>query len=107
MRNNVFYPRMPHHLTAGRERSLRALEGAPEGPQTIGIFPQRHAAVEEPATDDIYPIGTIAKIHRMWRLPDGSVRLIVQRLERGVMQTVIQPLSPIHTRLRRRPIPLR
>ena len=90
LRNTVVYPHMPHQLTAGRERSLRALEGAPEGPQTIGIFTQRHAEVEEPATDDIYPVGTIAKIHRMWRLPDGSVRLIVQGLERGVLQQVIQ-----------------
>ncbi|MBT5057941.1 MAG: endopeptidase La [Gemmatimonadetes bacterium] len=81
---------MPHQLTAGRERSLRALEEAPEGPQTIGIFTQRSAEVEEPAIDDIYPVGTIAKIHRMWRLPDGSVRLIVQGLERGVLQQVTQ-----------------
>lgn len=90
LRNTVVYPHMPHQLTAGRERSLRALEEAPEGPQTIGIFTQRSAEVEEPAIDDIYPVGTIAKIHRMWRLPDGSVRLIVQGLERGVLQQVTQ-----------------
>ena len=90
LRNTVVYPHMPHQLTAGRERSLRALEAAPEGPQTIGIFTQRQADVEEPALDDIYPVGTIAKIHRMWRLPDGSVRLIVQGLERGVLQQVTQ-----------------
>ncbi|MBT3345876.1 MAG: endopeptidase La [Gemmatimonadetes bacterium] len=81
---------MPHQLTAGRERSLKALEAAPDGPQTIGIFTQRRAEVEEPAIDDIYPVGTIAKIHRMWRLPDGSVRLIVQGLERGRLQQVTQ-----------------
>ena len=90
LRNTVVYPHMPHQLTAGRERSLRALEAAPDGPQTIGIFTQRQADVEEPALDDIYPVGTIAKIHRMWRLPDGSVRLIVQGLERGRLQQVTQ-----------------
>ncbi|MBQ37218.1 MAG: endopeptidase La [Gemmatimonadaceae bacterium] len=88
LRNTVVYPHMPNQLTAGRERSLRALEKAAEEGAPIGIFTQRLADVEEPAVDDIYPIGTIAKIHRIWRLPDGSIRFIIQGLERGRLEAL-------------------
>jgi ATP-dependent Lon protease len=83
LRNTVVYPHMPNQLTAGRERSLKALETAAESGAPIAIFTQRRAEVEEPAFEDLYPIGTIAKIHRIWRLPDGSIRFIIQGLDRG------------------------
>ena len=44
----------------------------------IGVFTQREASVEEPLQDDLYPIGTATHIHKMFKLPDGSLRLIVQ-----------------------------
>ena len=67
LRNTVVYPHMPNQLTAGRERSLRALEKAAEASAPIAIFTQRNADVEEPSLDDVYPVGTIAKIHQaMW-----------------------------------------
>lgn len=90
LRNTVVYPHMPNQLTAGRERSLRALEKAGESGAPIGIFTQRRADVEEPGVDDIYPVGTIAKIHRIWRLPDGSIRFIIQGLERGRLDELTQ-----------------
>ena len=89
LRNTVVYPHMPNQLNAGRERSLRALEQAAEEGAPIGIFAQRHAEVEEPTLDDIYAVGTIAKIHRIWRLPDGSVRFIIQGLERGRLHSLV------------------
>jgi ATP-dependent Lon protease len=88
LRNTVVFPHMPNQLTAGRERSLRALEKAAEANAPIGIFTQRRADVEEPGQDDIYPVGTIAKIHRIWRLPDGSIRFIIQGLERGHLDSL-------------------
>ena len=48
----------------------------------IGVFTQREASVEEPLQDDLYPIGTATHIHKMFKLPDGSLRLIVQGLAR-------------------------
>ena len=86
LRNTVVYPHMPNQLTAGRERSLKALETAAEANAPIAIFTQRRADVEEPGIDDLYPVGTIAKIHRIWRLPDGSIRFIIQGLERGKLE---------------------
>ncbi|MEE2659830.1 MAG: endopeptidase La [Candidatus Latescibacterota bacterium] len=90
LRNNVIYPHMPHQLTAGRERSLHALEQATETSSPIGIFTQKRTEDEEPGFDDLYHIGTIAKIHRIWRLPDGSIRLIVQGLARGRLEEIVR-----------------
>ena len=88
LRNTVVYPHMPNQLTAGRERSLKALEFAAEDGSPIGIFTQRQVEVEEPGIDDIFPVGTIAKIHRTWRLPDGSVRFIIQGLRRARLKSI-------------------
>jgi len=88
LRNTVVYPHMPNQLTAGRERSLKALETAAEANAPIAIFTQRLVEVEEPGFDDLYPVGTIAKIHRIWRLPDGSIRFIIQGLERGRLEAL-------------------
>ena len=88
LRNTVVYPHMPNQLTAGRERSLKALERAAEEGSPVGIFTQRQVEVEEPGIDDIFPVGTIAKIHRIWRLPDGSVRFIIQGLTRARLESI-------------------
>jgi ATP-dependent Lon protease len=56
----------------------------------IGVFTQREASVEEPAQDDLYPIGTATHIHKMFKLPDGSLRLIVQGLARVRLDRIVQ-----------------
>jgi len=89
LRNTVVYPHMPHQLTAGRDRSLRVLEAA-EGDSVIGIFSQRDAEVEEPSQTDLFEFGTIAKIHRIFKMPDGTVRLIVQGLGRGRLLEMVR-----------------
>ena len=48
----------------------------------IGVFTQRDASTEEPSQDDLYQVGTATHIHKMFKLPDGSLRLIVQGLSR-------------------------
>ncbi len=56
----------------------------------IGVFTQREATVEEPFQDDLYPIGTATHIHKMFKLPDGSLRLIVQGLARVRLDKLVQ-----------------
>lgn len=90
LRNTVVYPHMPHQLTAGRDRSLRALDVATDGDSIIGIFAQRDVEVEEPSQADLFEFGCIAKIHRVFKLPDGTVRLIVQGLSRGQLLEVVR-----------------
>ena len=59
------------------------------GSKLIGVFTQREAATEEPNQDDLYPIGTATHIHKMFKLPDGSLRLIVQGLSRLKLSRVV------------------
>jgi ATP-dependent Lon protease len=56
----------------------------------IGVFTQREAAVEEPMQEDLFPVGTVTHIHKMFKLPDGSLRLIVQGVERVTLDRVLQ-----------------
>ena len=72
LRDTVVYPHMPQLLTASRRSSIRATEAALEGDGLIGLFAQRDPAVEDPGMADLHGVGTIGKIHREWRLPDGS-----------------------------------
>ncbi len=85
LRGVVVYPMMWLPLTIGQERSIHlvddALVEAPEN-RIIGLFTSQDAEVEEPTPDQIYAVGTAAIVHRMLRTPDGTVRLIVQGIER-------------------------
>ena len=65
-------------LAVAREASVRLIDEANAAGKLIGVFTQREASVEEPLQDDLYPVGTATHIHKMFKLPDGSLRLIVQ-----------------------------
>ena len=101
LRDTVVYPDMPQLLTASRPRTLRAIEAAVEKDSFIGLFAQRDPEVEDPGPADLYPVGAIGKIHRQWRLPDGSLRLIVQGLVRGVLDEVAQEQPFLKARINR------
>src|SRR5687768_18200837 len=78
LRDTVLFPNSFMPLAVAREASVRLVEEANTGGRLIGVFTQREAAVEEPLQDDLYPVGTVTHIHKMFKLPDGSLRLIVQ-----------------------------
>ena len=82
LRDTVLFPGAFMPLAVARETSVRLVEAAVEGEHLVGVFTQREAAVEEPGQADLYDIGTITHIHKMFKLPDGSLRLIVQGLAR-------------------------
>ena len=82
LRDTVVYPYMPQLLTATRTDSIRATEAAISEDGLIGLFAQQDPKVENPVFEDLYSIGTVGKVHREWRLPDGSLRLIIQGLAR-------------------------
>jgi len=85
LRGVVVYPMMWLPLTIGQERSIRLVDDAladTHGHRIIGLATSRDAEVEEPPPDQIYEVGTAAMVHRMLRAPDGTIRLIVQGLER-------------------------
>ena len=82
LRDTVLFPNSFMPLAVARESSVRLIDEAIAHGKLIGVFTQRDASVDEPHQDDLYPIGTATHIHKMFKLPDGSLRLIVQGLAR-------------------------
>src|SRR5687768_8416223 len=89
LRDTVLFPNSFMPLAVAREASVRLIDEATSSGRMIGVFTQREASVEEPAQEDLYPIGTATHIHKMFKLPDGSLRLIVQGLTRLTLEQVV------------------
>jgi len=88
LRDTVLFPNSFLPLAVARESSVRLIEEAINGSKLVGVFTQRDASIEEPTQDDMHRIGTATHIHKMFKLPDGSLRLIVQGLSRLQLDTV-------------------
>jgi ATP-dependent Lon protease len=82
LRDTVLFPNSFMPLAVAREASVRLIDESMTGSRLIAVFTQRDATVEEPTETDLYAIGTATHIHKMFKLPDGSLRLIVQGLSR-------------------------
>src|SRR5688572_33378926 len=78
LRVTVLFPNSFMPLAVARGSSVRLIDEAISSGQVIGVFTQRDASVEEPQQNDLYRVGTASHIHKMFKLPDGSLRLIVQ-----------------------------
>lgn len=90
LRDTVLFPDSFMPLAVAREASIRLIDKALAEDQLVGVFTQREASIEEPTQDDLYSVGTITHIHKMFKLPDGSLRLIVQGLARVSLKTIIE-----------------
>src|SRR5580765_2436626 len=88
LRDTVLFPNSFLPLAVARESSVRLIEEAIAGSKLVGVFTQRDASVEEPAQEDLHNVGTATHIHKMFKLPDGSLRLIVQGLSRLKLESV-------------------
>jgi len=78
LRDVVVYPHMVIPLFVGREKSIEALEAAMAGGKEILLLAQRKASDDEPVSKDLYSIGTVASILQMLKLPDGTVKVLVE-----------------------------
>jgi len=83
LRDVVVFPHMVIPLFVGRPRSIKALEAAMEQGKTIMLAAQKAAAKDEPAASDIYEIGCVANILQMLKLPDGTVKVLVEGVQRA------------------------
>jgi len=90
LRDTVLFPNSFMPLAVAREASVRLIDEATASGRMIGVFTQRDASVEEPVLEDLYAIGTATHIHKMFKLPDGSLRLIVQGLARVRLERIVQ-----------------
>jgi len=90
LRDTVLFPNSFMPLAVARESSVALIDSAIAGDRQVGVFTQRSAADEEPGQDGLFPTGTLAHIHRMFKLPDGSLRLVVQGMTRLSLDHVTQ-----------------
>lgn len=82
LRDIVVYPKMIVPLFVGREKSINALQEVVDNDQNIILTTQKDAAIEEPTSDEVYHVGTIGTVLQLLRLPDGTVKVLIEGLER-------------------------
>src|SRR5215217_6821401 len=99
LRDTVLFPNSFMPLAVARESSVRLIDDAIANGKLIAVFTQRDAAIEEPTQDDLYGVGTATHIHKMFKLPDGSLRLIVQGLTRLTLDKVIETRPYLRARV--------
>lgn len=83
LRGLLVYPSMVLHLDVGRDKSVKALEKAMVDDNLILLCSQSEVSIEEPSEDEIFRIGTVAKVRQMLKLPNGTIRVLVEGLERA------------------------
>ena len=89
LRDVVVYPQIVQPLFVGRPKSIKALEVAMANDKQILLVAQKNASDDEPGADDLFSIGTIATILQLIRLPDGTVKVLVEGIARAMIKTVI------------------
>ena len=83
LRDVVVYPHMVIPLFVGREKSIRALDAAMHADKRIMLVAQKQADVDDPKLEDLHGFGTVATILQLLKLPDGTVKVLVEGLERA------------------------
>ncbi|WLH03119.1 endopeptidase La [Pseudomonas beijingensis] len=86
LRDVVVYPHMVIPLFVGREKSIEALEAAMTGDKQILLLAQRNPADDDPGEDALYRVGTIATVLQLLKLPDGTVKVLVEGEQRGTVE---------------------
>lgn len=90
LRGLTVFPYMVIHFDVGRERSINALEEAMVNDQLVFLVAQKEAETNAPTLEDIYEVGTIAKIKQMLKLPGDTIRVLVEGISRGKIINVLQ-----------------
>jgi ATP-dependent Lon protease len=88
LRDVVVYPHMVLPLFVGREKSIEALEDAMANDKQVLLVAQRHAADDNPGADDIYQVGTVSNILQLLKLPDGTIKVLVEGGYRAAVDNI-------------------
>ncbi len=90
LRNTVLFPGVVIPITAGRDQSIKLLKEANKGNKIIGVVAQNNEAIENPTKKDLHTIGTVARILRMLKMPDGNTMVVIQGTKRFEVGEFIQ-----------------
>lgn len=88
LRNTVLFPGVVLPITVGRDKSIKAVNDAYKADKLIGVVAQKDSTVEDPAIKDLENIGTVAKIVKMIKMPDGGTTVIIQGKSRFMVEAV-------------------
>jgi ATP-dependent Lon protease len=99
LRGLVVYPHTTIPLTVGQPRSVKLVDEAVAGDRLIGLVASQDPELETPGPDDIYEYGTLAQIHRLFRAPDGTIRLLVQGMARIRVEEYTATEPYLHARV--------
>src|SRR5215213_1157736 len=89
LRNTVLFPGVVLPITVGRDKSIKAVNDAYKSNKLIGVVAQKDSAVEDPVSKDLEDIGTIAKIVKQIKMPDGGTTIIIQGKSRFSIQNIL------------------
>ena len=90
LRNTVLFPGVVIPITAGRDTSIKLINAANKGSKVIGVVSQKDENVEDPQLEDINTLGTVARILRVLKMPDGNTTVIIQGKKRFKVDKLIQ-----------------
>jgi ATP-dependent Lon protease len=90
LKNTVLFPGIVIPITVGRDKSIKAINRAYERGRVIGVLAQQDTNVEEPGVDDLYRIGTVARILKLLKMPDGTVTAIIQGRRRFTLVEMLR-----------------
>ena len=90
LRDVVVYPAMVIPLFVGRDKSMRALDAAMEADKRILLVAQRSPDVDDPGAEELYDIGTVASILQLLKLPDGTIKVLVEGGERATLSKAVE-----------------
>ena len=89
LRNTVLFPGVVIPITAGRDKSIKLINDANKGGKVIGVVAQKDESVEDPSASEIHETGTVARILRVLKMPDGNVTVIIQGKKRFKVAEVL------------------
>ncbi|MEL6719916.1 MAG: LON peptidase substrate-binding domain-containing protein, partial [Bacteroidota bacterium] len=89
LKNTVLFPGIVIPITVGRERSIKAINKAYGENKIIAVLSQKEDKIEDPKFDDLYEVGTIARIVKILRMPDGTITAILQGRKRGLLTEIL------------------
>src|SRR5436305_844668 len=103
LKDTVVYPFSVQPLGVGQERSIRLIDDVMRSDRLVVLVAQKSAEIDQAGPDDIFKIGTVSRIGRMFRMPDGTLQIAVQGLERVVIDEFVQEKPYLDARVTPKP----